>query len=803
MKIRALGITLFVLVGLTVCFALQGFNAAFADAEHGLSISGGEQGTDYTYEDGVLRIIAPGTYSIGMASGVSSTSDRIVLAPPDGASGQTFNLTFNKLNLTNETEHCFFIQNREAQRDVVNITLKGENSFSTEQSADPTLSPFTSNRMSADMKISGGGTLTLTAPQPQSRDVFSDVFNTGSLTLNSGTIICRSDHITANSFTVNEGTVDVSGDYRGIYCTEQFAMHGGQVTLNSINYGIQVTGDGTAHRLPADGVVIDGGTLDITVTGDGNLSYGILLGSTNDSTVEKNLRIALPGAVTIKCPRRGFGIGAANNSTRQTLFMSRGELEVTADSFALTRMKIQFDPNYAHRNYAGDSAAGRKVKPDYGRGTAGLINQETGYANASFKYVLITPLYTISYELNGGSLDEGVTNPADYTRVDSFILNNPSLEGKDFTGWTGTGLSSPTKTVKIREGSTGPRFYAALYKGEAEPIPIKKVVVENPTYNGNKQAGVPDAAGYTVKNGANTNAGTYTATVTPREGYCWEDGSTGPRSFKYTIKKAKLTASYPGETIQWYAKPKLKVSVTGFVGSDNAANAKGYKAPVIKAPKTAPHRSYTLQPSGGKADNYTFTYRKGTLTVKCKDILLLQAKAKGKKVYLSWNKVAGATSFKIYGSLCGKDAKYMKTINSGKTLKYTVKGLKNKKYKYKVVAYRVVNGKKTKLAVSEFAHTIVNNSDKKYANAKTIELNKKQLTIKAGKSSKVKAKLTCAKGKKLFWKKHCAKARFYSSDVHIAKVSKKGRITGVKKGKCKVYAVAPNGLKTFVTVTVR
>jgi len=396
-----------------------------------------------------------------------------------------------------------------------------------------------------------------------------------------------------------------------------------------------------------------------------------------------------------------------------------------------------------------------------------------------------------------------VTNPESYTRVDSFTLNNPVKEDAEFEGWTGTGLSSATQTVTVAEGSKGERFYTASFKKEAEPVPIKNVVGKDLTYNGKQQAGVPEAAGYSVVNGSNTEAGNYTATVTPREGYCWEDGTTGAKEVKYTIRKAKLTAVYPGETIQWYAKPKLKVKVTGFAGPDNASNAKGYKAPVIKQPKTAPHKSYTLKPSGGKAKNYTFIYKKGTLTVKCKGILLMEAKAKGKNVALSWNKVSGATSFVVYGSPCGAKFKSIKTISSGDTLNYTVRGLKGKACKFQVVAYRTVNGKKTKLAASECVHILVNKADKKRANTETVKLNKKSLTIKKGKSSKVKVTMTCEKGKKLFWKNHCVKTRYYSSDVHIAKVSKSGKITGVQKGKCKVYAVAANGMKAAVTVTVK
>ena len=72
--------------------------------------------------------------------------------------------------------------------------------------------------------------------------------------------------------------------------------------------------------------------------------------------------------------------------------------------------------------------------------------------------------YTITYNLEGGSLSEGTTNPGTYTvNSDTITLNNPSLEGYVFAGWTGTGLTEPTMTVIIPTGSTGNREYTATW----------------------------------------------------------------------------------------------------------------------------------------------------------------------------------------------------------------------------------------------------------------------------------------------------------------------------------------------------
>ena len=72
--------------------------------------------------------------------------------------------------------------------------------------------------------------------------------------------------------------------------------------------------------------------------------------------------------------------------------------------------------------------------------------------------------YTLSYDLAGGALAEGVTNPENFTvESDGFTLNNPTKTGYTFTGWTGTDLEEPTKTVTIAKGSTENRSYKAVW----------------------------------------------------------------------------------------------------------------------------------------------------------------------------------------------------------------------------------------------------------------------------------------------------------------------------------------------------
>ncbi len=77
-------------------------------------------------------------------------------------------------------------------------------------------------------------------------------------------------------------------------------------------------------------------------------------------------------------------------------------------------------------------------------------------------------VYTITYDLVGGNLAEGDTNPGQYTAAsESFTLKNPVKEGYTFAGWTGTGLSSATMLVSIEKGSIGNREYKATWNQNA------------------------------------------------------------------------------------------------------------------------------------------------------------------------------------------------------------------------------------------------------------------------------------------------------------------------------------------------
>lgn len=90
--------------------------------------------------------------------------------------------------------------------------------------------------------------------------------------------------------------------------------------------------------------------------------------------------------------------------------------------------------------------------------------------------------YTILYDLDGGELEEGKTNPSKYKkRTETFTLNNPSKDYYDFIGWTGTGLSEMTTTVTVPKGSEGNREYVAHYQRRTHNVIFNDYDVESDT----------------------------------------------------------------------------------------------------------------------------------------------------------------------------------------------------------------------------------------------------------------------------------------------------------------------------------
>ena len=374
------------------------------------------------------------------------------------------------------------------------------------------------------------------------------------------------------------------------------------------------------------------------------------------------------------------------------------------------------------------------------------------------------------------------------------------------------------------------------------------IYIKDGMLNVNEGAESVEAAGYTkaidatvsnklVGKGWTDFAGTEneTAISVNAEGARYDNFRTVKfrKTIPLTITAKDQTYTYNGKTQgegdPAYDDPDMiaeKVIVEGLRGSDYLANVtlNGSASKVGEYPIEVSN-AVIKNGETDVTDEYDITYVPGKLTItpvepkptpkptpaKISGTPLTQMTAKGKTgMTIAWEKTKGANGYDIFFSRCNHDdkklpTKIVATVNGNNVSSWTATGLKaGVTYKACVKAYVMKGGKKQYVKSSPLMHAYTAGASKKHCNAKSVKVNKTNVSIKKGKTFKLKAKVKkLKKGKTLMPKCHVAKVRYLSTDTSIATVSKKGKIKGVKKGTCYVYAYAHNGVFKKVKVTVK
>ena len=110
-------------------------------------------------------------------------------------------------------------------------------------------------------------------------------------------------------------------------------------------------------------------------------------------------------------------------------------------------------PGCEFRGWTGPNGTVPQTTVMVAKGTTGDLTYKANWNT--------TP-YTISYELNEGTLTKPVT---DYSvDTETFTLAIPKRNGYNFTGWTGSNGTVPQKTVTIEQGTTGDKSYTANWE---------------------------------------------------------------------------------------------------------------------------------------------------------------------------------------------------------------------------------------------------------------------------------------------------------------------------------------------------
>ena len=182
-------------------------------------------------------------------------------------------------------------------------------------------------------------------------------------------------------------------------------------------------------------------------------------------------------------------------------------------------------------------------------------------------------------------------------------------------------------------------------------------------------------------------------------------------------------------------------------------------------------------------------------------ILLATGKGGNRKITISWRSYEDADGYDCYWSYCDGKRSYKKlaTVKAAKDRVTSRRLANNRRYKYFVAAYKLIDGKKVYIAKSNTLHVAL--KDAKATNAKKVTVNQTNVRLKAGDTFVIRSRtrLENTNKKELL---HAAAYRYYTSDQSVASVSKTGKIKALKSGTCVIYVVANNGVYGTIKVTV-
>ena len=337
------------------------------------------------------------------------------------------------------------------------------------------------------------------------RGTVENCYATGDVTSLSGGRICYAGGVVGYNY--NEGTVQscyaagrveseehAGGAVGGNYGTVQNCVALGQ-SVSAQGHAHRVVGENSGRKLSGNyawsGVQVNGqpvtdGLAD-NENGEDILAHdGLIYG--------KSAQIfAWPGFDTAVWELRNDQTGKLprirGTNADPTLSLSAQSIMVTCD------VELNGDAGVSGIRYKVNDAAN---DTEYsGVFTVNLLDKleieptiRTGYAFAQWSdgktdnpYTMAVPgtvsltaqtqieTYTIDYELNGGALEAGKTNPATYTlETAAFRLEEPTRTGYTFAGWTGSNGTTPQTDVGIAKGSTGNLYFEANWTANGYKI---------------------------------------------------------------------------------------------------------------------------------------------------------------------------------------------------------------------------------------------------------------------------------------------------------------------------------------------
>ncbi|MGN1383463.1 MAG: InlB B-repeat-containing protein [Eubacterium sp.] len=199
-------------------------------------------------------------------------------------------------------------------------------------------------------------------------------------------------------------------------------------------------------------------------------------------------------------------------------------------------------------------------------------------------------------------------------------------------------------------------------------------------------------------------------------------------------------------------------------------------------------------------------------------ILLPKVIANGSsKQTLTWTALKNVDGYFVYAAECNTPnplkihhLKKIADVSASSPRVYKRTGLKKGvAYKYRVAAYKITDGKKKIVKRSVDVHSAAGNllrkkSGRRYTNVKSVQVRKNAVTLKVGKTYRIQPSVKGVySGCAILQKDHAPMYRYlYIKDGKNISVSQNGLVKAQKAGKCNVYVLGTNGVRTKLAVTV-
>lgn len=249
---------------------------------------------------------------------------------------------------------------------------------------------------------------------------------------------------------------------------------------------------------------------------------------------------------------------------------------------------------YTFTGWTGSNGTAPQTSVSVTKGTTGNLSYTANWQE-------VMPTYTITYELNGGTVSN---NPTTYTaETDTFTLNAPTRAGYIFTGWTGSNGTTPQTSVSVTKGTTGNLTYTANWREAPTAYTI--------TYNldGGSASGNPTS--YTAE------TETFTFNNPTRNGYTFTGwtGSNGTTP-QTSVSVTKGTTGNLTYTANWQLNPGTYTITYNLNGGTVSGNPDIYTVDTNTFTMNAPTRSgYTFTGwtgSNGNVPQLSVSINRGT-----------------------------------------------------------------------------------------------------------------------------------------------------------------------------------------------